>query len=177
MAKPTNHSPTDLARQITKATPKPAAKRQTLTQRCNGIEAIQRDQADAVDRANTRIETLAEIQARTLAEVQLLKLQQNDHADRLQLEALQSRLYRLEQLTAKAHDWFKEQLQNQSTGTTIVASVMISTLITILIVGWASRPRPRPRPIQQQTTQPSRHDLPIPTIAARATARYPTNPR
>ena len=170
MAKPTNRSPADLARQITQATPKPPAKRQTLTQRCNGIEAIQRDQADAVDRANTRIETLAEIQGRTLAELQLLKLQQTDHADRLQLDALQARLYRLEQATATAHDWFKTQLHNQSTGTTIVASVMISTLITILIVGITSSPKPRP--IQPQT---NRHD--IPTTTARATARNPINPR
>lgn len=172
MAKMTNRSPTDLARAITQATPKPAAKRQTLTQRCNGIESIQRDQADAVDRANTRIETLAEIQGRTLAEVQLLKLQQTDHADRLQLEALQNRLYRLEQATATAHDWLKTRIANQSTGTTIVASVMISTLITILIVAIVSSPKPQTRPIQPQT---NRHDLP--TIAARATARNPTNPR
>jgi len=163
-------SPADAITEISQTKAKIKPKRQTLTQRCNSLEDVMRRYEADIERNQDRIEGLAEIQTRTLAEVKLLKLQQTDHADRVQLEAVQSRLYQLERTNAAAHGWIKTQLQNQSTGTTIAAAVMVSTMITLVIVA-ISTPTPRQqqpqRPIQpQRTTQPQRHD--VPTIKAGA---------
>jgi hypothetical protein len=151
-----NRSPTELARQITQATPKPVGKKTTLTQRANVIETILIEQGYAVDAANNRIELLADIQRRTIAEINLLKHQQTDHASRFEIEALQHRLHQLDQAHQSLSTWTEQQLRQKSPSTWAATAVAMSTLITLAIV-WrvttpiAQPPQTRPTPQSQVT--------------------------
>lgn len=147
-----------LAREIEAATPKPvakpAAKRQNHGQRLKIHEDLLIEQGHAIDANANRINTLRETQDQTIKRLALLEHQQNDHADRLQVEVLANQLEALKQHQTIDHEQLKRLLKGFPYFATIGTAVALSVLFTIalyLFTGLSHVPKQQPIPRQQPT--------------------------
>ncbi len=134
---PLTSKPKELARAIATASPKPPAKRRTLTQRADVIEDILIEQGYLIDGHGARLDGLADVQRRLGAQVDLLEHRQTDHSA-LELEALRERL----ELVTKELAITKRAIDNNSPGTWALTCIGVSFLLTMMVFALAV-PRPR----------------------------------
>jgi hypothetical protein len=147
---PTTSKPKEMARAIAAASPKPPAKRRTLTQRADVIEDILIEQGYLIDCHGARLDGLAEVLRRTENAIALIEHRQTDHASALELEALRDRL----ELVTKELAIAKRAIDNNSPGTWALACIGVSFLLAVMVFALAvPRPKapvsPSPVPISQ----------------------------
>jgi hypothetical protein len=143
---PKTSKPSELARAIASATPKPPrapcpkppAKRRTLTQRADAIEDVLIDQGYLIDGHEARLDGLVEVLRRTENAIALLEHRQTDHASSMELEALRARLA----LVTDELAIVKRALGNNSPGTWALACIGVSFLLTVMVFALAV-PRPK----------------------------------
>jgi hypothetical protein len=138
---PTKAKPKELARAIASASPKPPAKKRTLTQRADAIEDVLIEQGYLIDGHAARLDGLAEVQRRTENAIALLEHRQTDHASAMELEALRARL----ELVTKELAIARRAIANNSPGTWALACIGVSFLLTVAVFALAV-PRPKVTP-------------------------------